>query len=277
VNELDVPCPHCAASAAIEQRRRTAFGYRTFRCRVCKRIFNERTGTPYNHLQYPTDVVLLVVLWRLRYKLSLRDLAEMFLARRFVFSHEAVRDWEARFAPLLTARLRARRRGQAGRKWHADETYIKVNGRWCYMYRAIDREGNLVEALLSERRDMAAAQRFFAQALEVAEQAPEQVTTDGHDAYPRAIRETLGDGASHRTSRYKNNRIEQDHRSIKQRYYPMRGFGSFASAARFCAGFEEQRQYFRVQARSGEPVSLAERRRRFQERWAAVMAELVAA
>jgi transposase-like protein len=82
---------------------------------------------------------------------------------------------------------------------------------------------------------------------------------------------------SHRDSRYKNNRIEQDHRGIKQRYYPMRGFGSFASAARFCTGFEEQRQYFRPLRQSGERVSLAERRRRFQERWAVVMAESAAA
>ncbi len=124
---------------------------------------------------------------------------------------------------------------------------------------------------------MAAAQRFFARALDLVGHAPEQVTTDGHDAYPRAIRETLGDTASHRTSRYKNNRIEQDHRGVKQRYYPMRGFGSFTAAARFCSGFEEQRQCFRAQARAGEPVSLAARRRRFQERWAAVMAEMTAA
>jgi len=232
---------------------------------------------PYNHLQYPTDLVLLVVLWRLRYKLSLRDLAEMFLARGFVCSHETVRDREVRFAPLLTTRLRAKRRGMVGTKWHADETYLRVDGRWCYLYRAIDRDGHLSDAMLSEKRDMAAAQRFFAQALDIAGHAPEQVTTDGHDAYPRAIRETLGSGVTHRCSRYKNNRIEQDHRAIKQRYYPMRGFGSFAAAARFCAGFEEQRQYFRTQARSGERVSLMERRRRFQDSWAAVMAELAAA
>ncbi len=124
---------------------------------------------------------------------------------------------------------------------------------------------------------MAAAQRFFAQAHGIAGCSPEQVTTDGHDAYPRAIRETLGDGTTHRTSRYKNTRIEQDHRGIKQRYYPMRGFGAFASAARFCAGYEEQRQYFRAQARADECVSLAERRGRFQERWAAVIAEVAAA
>jgi transposase-like protein len=217
------------------------------------------------------------VLWRLRYKLSLRDLAEMFLARGFAFSHEAVRDWEARFAPLLTARLRAKRRGQGGTKWHADETYIRVNGRWCYLYRAIDREGNLVEALLSERRDMAAAQRFFRQAFAQAGEAPAQVTTDGHDAYPRAIRETLGPGVQHRTSRYKNNRIEQDHRGLKQRYYPMRGFGSFASAARFWPAFEEQRQYFRAVSQSDEQVSLAERRYGFQQRWTTIIAELTTA
>jgi transposase-like protein len=277
VKELPVPCPHCAASESAEQPRRTALGYRTFRCGRCRRVFNERTGTPFNHLQYPTDLVMLVVLWRLRYKLSLRDLAEMFLVRGIVFSHESVREWEARFAPLLTARLRSRRRGQAGAKWHADETYIKVHGRWCYLYRAIDRDGNLVDALLSDKRDMTTAQRFFVQAVDLVGRAPEQVTTDGHDAYPRAIRETLGDGAYHRTSRYKNNRIEQDHRGIKQRYYPLRGFGSFASAACFCSAFEEQRQYFRAVDRSGESVSLVGRRQRFQDRWASVMAELATA
>ena len=137
----------------------------------------------------------------------------MFLARGFAFSHEAVRDWEARFAPLLTTRLRDRRRGQGGTRWHADETYLRVNGRWCYLYRAIDREGNLVDALLSKNRDMAAAQRFFAQAVDLAGQPPEQVTTDGHDACPRAIREGLADGVTLRCSRYKNNRLKQDHRS----------------------------------------------------------------
>jgi transposase-like protein len=277
VKEEFVPCPQCAATEAVEQPRRTALGYRTFRCDLCRRIFNERTGTPYNHLQYPTDLVLLVVLWRLRYKLSLRDLAEMFLARGFVFSHEAVRDWETRFAPLLADRLRAKRRGQGGTKWHVDEAYIKVNGTWCYLYRAIDREGNLVEALLSKKRDMTAAQRFFARALDIVGHAPVQVTTDGHDAYPRAIRGTLGGAVIHRTSRYKNNRIEQDHRGIKQRCYPLRGFGSFVSAARFCAAFEEQRQYFRPVPRRSERVSLAERRQRFQHHWAAVMAGLTAA
>src|SRR5262245_51323651 len=119
-------CPHRAEPATAELSRRTVLGYRTFRCPCCRRSFNERTGTPFNHMQVPTDIVLLVVLWRLRYKLSLRDLAEMFLTRGFCFTHETVREWEARFAPLLTERLRAQRRGTAGSRWHADETYLRV-------------------------------------------------------------------------------------------------------------------------------------------------------
>src|SRR5579862_8195723 len=117
-----MPCPTCASPATREQLQRTALGYRTFRCTACHCRFNERTGTPFNFLEYPTDIVLLVVRWRLQYKRSLRDLAQMFLERGFVFTHEAEREWEARFAPLLTERLRAKRRGKAGKKWYVDET-----------------------------------------------------------------------------------------------------------------------------------------------------------
>src|SRR4028119_2501181 len=239
-------CPHCAATTTTEQTKRTQRRYRTFRCSVCRRQFNERTGTPFNYLEVPTDIVLLVVLWRVRYKLSLRDLAEMFLERGFEFTHEAVREWEARFAPLLADKLRAKRKGQVGCSWHVDETYIRVGGVWKYLYRAIDRDDNLVDSMLREHRDMDAAKRFFKGALESAEQVPERVTTDGHDSYPRAIRETLGQDVSHRCNPFLNNRIEQDYRGVKQRYYPMRGFASFDSASRFCRTFDEQRNYFRM-------------------------------
>jgi len=268
-------CPYCQGDATQEMDRVTALGYRLFRCRPCRRTFNERTGTPFNHLQVPTDIALLVVLWRLRYKLSLRNLAEMFLTRGFTFTHETVREWEERFAPLLTERLRAKRRGKkAGKKWQADETYVKVDGRWCYLYRAIDADGNLVDLMLSETRDMDAAKRFFTRARAVVGHVPERVTTDGHDAYPRAIRETLGPEVRHRTSRYMNNWMEQDHRDIKQRYYPMRGFGSFEAAARFCeaaarfcTAHDELRDHLRYRQRMNETVSLSAQRRLFQERW----------
>ena len=129
-------------------------------------------GRRSTRLEFPTDVVMLVVLWRLRYKLSLRDLAEMFLERGFVFTHEAVREWEERFAPLIASELRRRRRGCQGRRWFVDETYVKVAGDWCYLYRAIDQHGELVECRLSKTRDMKAAKAFFRSALEVSEKSP---------------------------------------------------------------------------------------------------------
>src|SRR5918912_1868636 len=132
-------CVACGSAAVTERPERTARGYRRFRCRDCGKQFNERSGTLLNHAQYPSDVIALVGLWRLRYRLTLRDLSEMFLVRGIVFSHEAVRAWEAKLAPALTDKLRHRRHGRAGRSWYVDETYIKVHGRWCYLYRAIDR------------------------------------------------------------------------------------------------------------------------------------------
>ncbi len=81
-----MPCPTCASTATREQPQPTALGYRTFRCTACRCRFNERTGAPFNFLEYPTDIVLLVVRWRLQDKLSLRDLAQMFLERGFVFA-----------------------------------------------------------------------------------------------------------------------------------------------------------------------------------------------
>ena len=126
-------CPPCAIPTPKKRAKKTKLGYATFFCPQCKHIFNERTGTPFNCLEFPTDVVLLVVLWRLRYTLRLRDLAELFLERGFTFTYEAVRDWEARFAPLLADQLRTKRHGQAGRSWYVDETSIKVHGKWCYL------------------------------------------------------------------------------------------------------------------------------------------------
>jgi transposase-like protein len=101
-------CPHCAETTTQKRAKRTKLGYTTFFCPTCRWTFNEWTGTPFHELEYPTDSVLLAVVWRLRYKLSLCDVAEMFLPRGFPFTHEALRDWEARFAPFLADQLRTR-------------------------------------------------------------------------------------------------------------------------------------------------------------------------
>jgi len=231
-----------------------------FRCRPCRRTFNERTSTPFNHLQVPTNSALLVVLWRLRDKLSLRDVAEMVLTRGFTFTHETVQEWEDRFAPLLNERLRAKRRGKAGRNW-------------CYLYRAIDADGNLVDSLLSETRDRDGANRFFARARTVVGHAPEKVTTDGHDAYPRAVRAERRPQVRHRTRRSMHKRMEQDHRGVKQRD----SVGSFDAAARVCTAHDALHDHLRSRQPLTETVSVADQRRLFHEHWGAVCAGLQAA
>jgi putative transposase len=270
-------CPHCESTATTERPDCTELGYRRFRCRACQRVFNERTGTPLNRLQYPTDVICLVVLWRFRYKLSLRDLAEMFLQRGIIFTHEAVRTWESKLAPLLSAGLRKRRHRQVGTSWYVDETYIRVQGQWRYLYRAIDRDGHLVDVRLSATRDLAAAEAFFQSAWTVSGVTPDRITTDGHDAYPRAIRNVFGERVLHRTNRYLNNHLEQDHRGVKQRYRATTGLKPFGTAARFCRLFDEIRAFLRPPSQRHQSLSLMQRRDIHRKRFADMMGMIAVA
>ncbi len=180
----------------------------------------------------------------------------MFLGRGITFTHEAVREWEEKFAPLITDELKSGRRGKVGTRWRVDETMLKIGGEWHYLYRAIDTDGKLVDVRVSKVRDKAATEAFFKQAVATVGHKLKQVTTDKEVSYPKAIKKVLGRRVEHRTSQYLNNKIEQDHRSIKERYYPMRGFKTFRSAERFCHSFEEQREYFRFRPKHKAKVSL---------------------
>ncbi|HCF29113.1 MAG TPA: IS6 family transposase, partial [Cyanobacteria bacterium UBA11049] len=123
-------CPYCQSTLFSQLKRTTSSGYLIFRCKSCKHDYNERTGTPFNHIEVPTDIVFEVLLCRVRYKLSYRDVAEYFLLRGFEFTHETVRDWEERLLPLFTDRIRTKRQGKVGKIWKIDETYIRVKGTW---------------------------------------------------------------------------------------------------------------------------------------------------
>jgi transposase-like protein len=129
-----------------------------------------------------------------------------------------------------------------GPSWRVDETYVKVRGRWTYLYRAVDKRGQIVDFLLSERRDIIAAKRFFTQAIKQ-HGPPEKISVDGYPATHTAISELkaenlLPQDTKVRTSKYLNNLIEQDHRRIKQRIYPMLGFKRFGNAAIAISGIE---------------------------------------
>lgn len=145
-------------------------------------------------------------------------------------------------------------------------TRLKVKGKCVYLYRAIDKNGNLVDSLLSDKRDMNAARRFFLSAQSVAGRAPERITTDGHPCYPRAIQNVFGKRVVHRDNWYQNRHIERNHREIKQRYNPMLGSSAFPSAQRFWRAFEEIRQYFRPRSKQNQFVSLSKCRNQFVSR-----------
>jgi putative transposase len=259
-------CDCCGSAALTERPEVTACGYRRFRCRDCGRQFNERSGGMLNRTCLPSDIIAFVVFCRLRYRLTLRDLSEILLLRGIEVSHEAVRDWEAKLLPVMGDELRKRRHGvrrRSGISWYVDETYLKVRGRWCYLYRAVDRDGNLIDAMLSEHRDMRAAKAFFRSAKATMGFKPDRVTTDGHGSYPRAIRAVLGGAVRHRTSAYLNNRLEQDHRGIKGRIRCMRGFKNRDTAERFCREHGELRDLLRPRRRHNQIVSASSRRSRF--------------
>ena len=144
-------------------------------------------------------------------------------------------------------------------------------------YRAIDRNGDLVDTMLSEQRDMAAAKAFFRSAKSATGMTPDRVTTDGHNSYPLAIRSTLGRHVQHRTSAHKNNGLEQDHRGIKGRIRCMRGFKAVAAAERFCRGSDEPRAFLRFRTHHGQPVPANRRHLLHLRRATAVLTNLQAA
>jgi putative transposase len=191
-----------------------------------------------------SDIIAFVVFCRLRYRLTLRDLSEILLLRGIEVSHKTVRAWEAKLLPIMGDVLRKRRHGsrrQSGKSWYVDETCLRVRGRWTYLYRAIDRDGNLVDTILSATRDMESANAFFRPAKAIMGFTPERVTTDGHGSYPRAVRTILGTRVLHWTNVYLNNRLGQAHRGIKGRTRCMRGFRDHDAAGRFYREYDELR------------------------------------
>lgn len=138
-----------------------------------------------------------------------------------------------------------RRWQTVGKKWHMDITYLEIKGHWYYLYRAIDKSGNLIDVYLSESRDKTAAKQFFKQCAESVGIVPSQITTDKESCFSDAIKCSLGSEVKHRDIKYLNNRIEQHHRGIKSWYYPMKGFKDSWCAMISCHVFEEIQQFFR--------------------------------
>lgn len=221
---------------------------------------------------FDREIIVLCVRWYLRYKLSSRDLVQMMAELGIEVTHTTILRWVQRFVPEFEKRWSQYSR-PVGRSWRCDETYIKVKGRWTYLYRAVDKQGRTVDFLLSERRDVAAAKRFFSKAMKK-HGTPRVITLDAYAASHRAITElqsagTLARRVVIRSSKYLNNVVEQDHRHIKQRVRAMLGFRRFETAAITISGIELaekiRKQQFKTRNLLGRPVKAT-------DVWAAVLA-----
>ncbi|ABW12297.1 Integrase catalytic region [Parafrankia sp. EAN1pec] len=178
-------------------------------------------------------MIVLAVRWYLRFALSYRDVEELLAERGLEVDHVTVYRWVQRFTPLLVEAARPCRH-RPGDRWFVDETYVKVSGRWTYLYRAVDQHGQVIDVLASERRDQAAARRFFIRALTQGRR-PVEVTTDKASVYPRILDELLPD-ACHVDAARENNRVEADHGRLKAWLRPMRGLKRLRSVQTVSAG-----------------------------------------
>jgi transposase-like protein len=196
--------------------------------------------------RFPVEIILLCVRWYCKYGISYRDLAEMMSERGVSVDPSTIFRWVQRYAPEIEKRVRPHRGDRSG-SWRVDETYVRVGGRWRYLFRAVDKQGRLIYFMLAGRRDTGAAYRFLPRALRaVSDYPPSSITTDKLASYPKAIQRLQNEGllpqdVEHRSSKYLNNIIEADHGALKRVIRPTRGFQTMKTAAATLTGFETMR------------------------------------
>src|SRR5215213_2400387 len=214
-----------------------------------------RKGKEFKGRRFTAEVILWAVRWYLMFPVSYRDLEFMLQDRGVEVDHTTVFRRIQAYAPEIEKRIRPHLRPSTG-SWRVDETYVKVKGRWTYLYRAVDSRGRTIDFLLSARRDAEAAKRFFRKALAQPHTVnPRTITVDKNAAYPKAIVEMKRDGELRRRSRlrqvkYLNNIVEQDHRRVKRLTGSGLGFGGFWTARRTLAGYEAMAMIRKGQVRN---------------------------
>lgn len=207
-----------------------------------------RTVSDFKGRHFRGEIVLWAVRWYCRYGISYRDLEQMMAERGVSVDHSTIYRWVQRYAPEIEKRPRSR-------SWRVDETYVKVRGKWSYLYRAVDKLGNTIDFYLSPTRNTIAAKRFLAKALRGLKdwEQPEVINTDKTPTYAAALAELKAEGkcpedTQHRQVKYLNNIVEADHGKLKQLIRPVRGFKSMKTAYATIKGFEVMRALRKGQA-----------------------------
>lgn len=188
---------------------------------------------------FPSDIILMGVRWYVAYPLSYRHVEELMEERGVLLDHATIQRWVVKYSPLLEEAFHRRKRAVAV-SWRMDETYIKIKGQWYYLYRAVDKQGQTIDFLLTKHRDERAAKRFLIKAIR-RHGVPEKITIDGSAANKAAVEsynEEHGTTIIIRQRKYLNNIVEQDHRAVKRITRPMLGFKAFHTARRTLVGIE---------------------------------------
>ena len=260
-------CPHCTSTKSHKDGRNRAKRQR-YRCSVCKRSFTDRSGTPFTNHRWPRDVIMMAVRWYFRYRLSAANVRDLLAERGVDVSRQTVADWAQKFSVLLVRAAR-RHTKPLGSRWFVDETYVKVDKKWAYLYRAVDEASQVVDVLLRERRDVQSAEAFFEQAIKRRSVIPDEVITDKHRGYLRAVRRHAPNAKHHRTGLHRKRAlttkpVERSHVPIKDRLRSMRSLGSVCSGQRLLEGIELAQAVRRGDIRPpdrGDPSSVHERAR----------------
>ncbi|MFG3002171.1 IS6 family transposase [Streptomyces sp. NPDC048340] len=197
----------------------------------------------YRNHRYPAEIIAHCVWLYFRFPLSFREVEEMMLERGVVVSYESIRRWCLKFGQAYANALR-RRRPKPGDKWHLDEVFVKIGGVHKYLWRAVDADGDVLDILVQNRRDKAAARRFFRRLLTTTGQVPRVVVTDKLKSYGAAHREVMP-SVEHRSHKGLNNRAENSHQPTRQRERAMKGFRSVGGAQRFLFAFTGISPHFR--------------------------------
>jgi transposase, IS6 family len=199
--------------------------------------------SPFKWRHFEPSLILLCVRWYCRYQLSYRDVEEMMRERGLDVDHSTVFRWVQRYAPEINKRIRQHLR-MSGTSYRVDETYIKVGKSCKYLYRAVDKEGSTIEFMLSAKRDVSAAKRFFKKMMRAEHRRlPFSISVDKNAAYPEAFSTSQAEkivpkDCKLRRVKYLNNVIEQDHRFIKKKVRASQCFKSFYTAERTLEGIE---------------------------------------
>ena len=213
---------------------------------------------PFRYFNSSPEVIRLVVMMYVRYPLSLRNVEDLLAERGIDISHETVRLWWNRFGPLFAAEIRKKRVAHLRHfpqwRWHLDEFFVKITGKLCYLWRAVDHEGEVLETVVTAKRDKAAALKFLKRIMKKYGQ-PRSVVTDGHCSYPAAMKE-IGNVDRHEVGRRLNNRAENSHQPFRRRERAMQRFRSAKTLQKFSSIHAQFHNHFLPGTSSRHPRNL---------------------